>query len=139
MPASPDRYEPLPSLLELPSHLVRKLPPGGRRLVGGAGVLVVIAIVVGLVVALPHIHAGQQADQARQDRLDAAHRAALEARYAREARPHRGTGPAARDLAALTPRRRLQAGLEAAVLTDARVRAQRGELRGGYREATCFH
>jgi hypothetical protein len=67
--------------------------------------------------------------------------AALRARYAREARPIRGTGPAAGERQgrqALEPRRALVTSLEAAVLADARKRSRSGELSGDYRSVGCF-
>jgi hypothetical protein len=142
MAGGPDRYQPLPSLLELPSFLLGKLSPRRRRLVEAAGLLVLAAVVAGAVFALPAIRSDQRAQQARDDRRAAAHQRALEARYAREARPLHGIGPAARRLegaAALKPRRALVDGLQAAVLLDARARARRGELPAHHYAATrCF-
>jgi hypothetical protein len=140
MASQPDRYEPLPSLLELPGHLLRKLPERLRRPVQLAAATLLLAIIAGAVVALPHIHAGQRAQDARDARRSAAALSALKARYAREARPRRGSGPAGGGLhgaRALAARRALAAGLEAAVLADARARARRGQLHGRYAAATC--
>jgi hypothetical protein len=135
-----DRYEPLPSLLELPGHLLRKLPPRLRRPVQVVAAALLLAVVAGAVVALPRIRADQRAQDARDARHSAAALSALKARYAREARPRRGRGPAGGGLEgapALSARRALAAGLEAAVLADARARARRGQLHGHYVAATC--
>jgi hypothetical protein len=48
-PPSPDRREPLPSLLELPVFLFRNLSPRGRRLAGVVGLALVLAIAAGLI------------------------------------------------------------------------------------------
>jgi hypothetical protein len=142
MAGEPDRYQPLPSLLELPSFLLRKLSPKRRRLVEAVGVVLLVAVAVGAVVALPEIRSNQRAQEAREQRRDAARQRALEARYAREARPQDGRGPASAELggsAALAPRRALVDHLRAAVLADARTRARRGEI-PDHRYATtrCF-
>jgi hypothetical protein len=137
----PDRYEPLPSLGELPSFLLRKLSRRGRRVAWVVAALVVAAAVLAAVVVVPHNRA-QVADRDAQAAQQAAARMAeLRAKWKREARPHYGRGPAARDpheQAALAPRRALVAGLEQAVTADAAARARRGELKGRYRAAGCF-
>src|SRR4051812_37278292 len=94
MARPPDRYEPLPNLLELPGHLLRKLPPRLRRPVQLAAAALLLATVAGAVFALPRIRADQRAQDARDARRSAAALSALKARYAREARPRHGSGPA---------------------------------------------
>jgi hypothetical protein len=141
VPAEPDRYEPLPSLLELPGFLIRRLSPRRRRLVIGAGALLLAAGIVAAVVVVPQLRADRSDRQAQEARRAAAASASLKARYAREARPVHGTGPAAdgrHDAAALAARRGLVGGMQAAVLTDARERARRGELHARYASATCY-
>jgi hypothetical protein len=140
MPTEPDRYDPLPSLLELPAFLLRKLPASRRRRVAIGGVLVAVAVAAAAAVVVPQMRSQQHDQAARAVRQDAAALAALKARYAREARPIQGRGPAAagRDgAAALSVRRDLVSGLQAAVLADARDRADRGELHAHYRATTC--
>jgi hypothetical protein len=140
VPGEPDRYDPLPSLLEMPGFLLRKLPESRRRRVVIGGVLLALAAAVAAAVVVPQMRSHQRDQVTRADRQAAADRAALRARYAREARPIEGEGPAAsgRDgAAALSVRRELVAGLEAAVLADARDRAGRGELHAQYRATTC--
>jgi hypothetical protein len=136
-----DRYEPLPSLAELPSHLIRRLSPRGRRLLAVGGAALVVAAIVLVVVVAPDSRSRAAHHEAQHEQRAASDLAALRARYKREARPISGTGPAAGRLhgrAALDPRRALVAGLEAAVVADAHKRARSGELVGQYRSATCF-
>lgn len=140
MAQDPDRYEPLPSLPGVPAYLLRKVPPAYRRAVLAAlAALVALAAVLTVVVV-------SDASRARDRRATAEERARAEATAARrakanrEARPRTATGPAAARLernAALKARRTLLAGLEAAILADARERARRGEMRGRYRTVSC--
>jgi hypothetical protein len=137
----PDRYEPLPSVVELPGHLMRKLSPGRRRVVLGAGSLLLAAVVLAAILVVPQLRSEQHERQTQAARSAAAAHAALLAKYAREARPIRGAGPAAegrQDAEALVARRRLVHGLEAAVLADARARVTRGELHGRYTATSCY-
>jgi type II secretory pathway pseudopilin PulG len=141
LPVEPDRYEPFPSLLELPAYLLRKVPASRRRQVVIGGVVLVVAVVAAAAVVVPQLRSQQHDAAAREARQTAAAQAALRARYAREARPIEGRGPAAggRDgAAALSVRRELVAGLQTAVLADARDRARRGELHAQYRSTTCY-
>ena len=141
MSSEPERYEPLPSLLELPSFLLRKLSPQGRRVAAAAGVLFLLLAVVAATVVVPSLRSDKQSRQAQNDQRAASAKAALEARYQREGRPVRGSGPAVagrEGAVALAARRDLVAGLEAAVLADARERASRGELKGRYASGTCY-
>lgn len=137
----PDRYEPLPSIAELPGFLMRKLSPGGRRVVLGVGSLLLAAVVLAAILVVPQLRSDQHDKEAQVARSAQAARAELLAKYAREARPVHGAGPAAAgraEGAALVARRRLVHGLEAAVLADARARASRGELHGRYAATTCY-
>jgi hypothetical protein len=137
MASKPDRYEPLPSLVELPSFLLRKLSPQGRRVAAAAGALLLVAAVVAATVVVPHLRSGAHEARARDDQRSAAADAELRARYEREARPIQGRGPVDAG-GALAARRQLVAGLQAAVLADARGRARRGELHGSYSASTCY-
>jgi hypothetical protein len=137
----PDRYEPLPSLVELPAYLIRKLSPQGRRVAAAAGALLLVLAVVAVAVVVPQLRSDDREQRARDDRRAASAAAALKAKYAREARPIHGRGPAVggrEDGEALAARRGLVAGLEAAVLADARDRARKGELDGTYTSSTCY-
>jgi hypothetical protein len=141
VPSEPDRYEPLPSLTELPSFLIRKLTPRRRRVFWVIAAAVVAFGVVMAIIVAPDERSKSRDRAAAQAHEAAVKLAALKARYAREARPIRATGPAAGDRtgsAALQPRRALAAQLESDVLADARRRVQSGELRGPYRDSTCY-
>jgi hypothetical protein len=141
VPRESDRYEPLPSLAELPSFLLRKLSRRGRQVAWVAAALLVAAAVAMVVIVVPHNRSQAASRDAREADRAAARTAALRARWEREARPVYGRGPAARDpqsQAALAPRRALVAGLEDAVTADAAARARRGELKGRYRSTGCF-
>jgi hypothetical protein len=139
--SDPDRYEPLPSLPELPGFLLRKLSQRGRWLPWVVAALVVAVAVVVVVLLAPHNRSNAANRDAQQAQQAAARKAELHARWEREARPIYGRGPAAPDPhgeAALAPRRALVAGLEDAVTADAAARARRGELDGTYRSTGCF-
>jgi hypothetical protein len=140
MSTEPDRYEPLPSLLELPSFLIRKLSPHRRRLALAGGALLVVVLILAAVLVVPQLRDDRSDHQARAERRAAAAKAELKARYAREAQPIDGAGPAAAGLsgaAKLTARKGLVAQLQSDVLADARARSARGELHGKYRATTC--
>ena len=140
MPGSTDRYEPLPSLLELPSFLARKIPPERRRIVLLVAVLVLAVVGAGAVAGISALRGQQRAEDASQERQAALNKRQLLARYAFEARPRFGRGPASAGLsgpAARTARHRLVAGLEAALLADARTRRSLGAKRRTYHSAVC--
>jgi hypothetical protein len=140
MPESRDRFEPMPGLLELPSFIVRKIPPERRRLVLGTTLVVLVGALAGAAAGIPAMRAHTHAEEVAQARTFAAEKRRLLARYAQDARPRAGRGPAAAGLsggAARASRRRLVASLEAAVLADARSRASRG-THLDYRHATCY-
>ena len=141
VPREPDRYEPLPSLGELPSFLLRKLTRRGRQVAWVAAALLVVAAVAVVALVVPH-NRSQAADREAQNaQRAAARKAELQERWQREAQPLFGRGPAAPDpqaQKALVPRRALVAGLEDAVTADAAARARRGELEGRYRSTGCF-
>jgi hypothetical protein len=119
-----ERYEPLPSLLSLPSFLYRKLGPGGRMAVKVGGAVLVVAVTVAAIVVVPRI-AESNRERSAQERKDAA--AALAERRRRlieEQRPHHTrAAPGASDTAVL-------ARLDDEILADARRRADAGELSG---------
>jgi type II secretory pathway component PulM len=96
----PDRREPLPSLVELPAHLVRRLSRRGRRLLAIGGALMLVAIVVLVAVVVPH-NRTRAADRDAQQRQ----------RAASDADAFRGRGRCARSTAVgRTKRARTAAG-----------------------------
>jgi hypothetical protein len=137
----PDRYQPVPSLLELPGHLLRGLSLRGRRLALAGIVVIAAGLLAVFVWVAPAARDRAAADDRAEARQAAARKEARRVQIAREARPLRGRGPAAAGLdgaPAVRRRAALLSGVEAAVLADARRRAERGELRGPYRSAACF-
>ena len=131
--SDPDRYEPLPSLAELPAYLLRKASP--RAVVLGGALLAAVVVVL-VVLVVPHDRSQSHAREAVAAQRAAASLAALKARYAREATPIAASGPAG--ARRLGPRRALMASVEAHVLADAQRRARTGELTGRYRSTSCF-
>jgi len=135
-PPSPDRYEPLPGLLELPAWLLRRLSRPARLALGlGATALAVV-----LVLVFADTRDDRRARAQADERERAAAAAERRARATAQARPQRGRGPRAAGLEgapAMRTRRALVAQLEADVLADARARSRSGELRGAFRSAEC--
>jgi hypothetical protein len=123
-----DRYQPMPGLLGLPAHLLRRLSPRGRRVAVGVGLLLLGAAAVGAIVLAPRIA------ETRRDNAAAARRASLLAaqrariRLIEEQRPRRGrvTAPAP----AVTT-------IEVAITRDTSRRAAAGELDNPARRTVC--
>jgi hypothetical protein len=135
-PARPDRYEPLPSLPELPRFIARKLSRNARRvtLVGLALVAVAIAIGVPTLIAAKH-----RSDAAAERASARAHAAAVAALRA-ELRLVNGHGTAARGLtgaAAIAAREALVRDLSAAVGRDAERRHRTGEFARQAKRVDC--
>jgi hypothetical protein len=137
---SPDRYEPLPGLLEIPGFLIRKIPPRARRPAAIAAAILVAAAAVALVLSIPAI------TETKSDRAAADQRAAAERKAQRAAelqaqlRLRTGKGPAARGLsgtAALAAREALTADLAAAVSDDAASRVRSGEFTQSVERVEC--
>src|SRR3954447_24143313 len=93
-PAQPDRYEPLPPLLEIPGHLVRKMSRRGR----GLAILLLLAFAVALAIGIPLLIAAKQRDNVAADRAAARAKAARIAALRAEVRLIEGSGTAARGL-----------------------------------------
>ena len=126
----PERYEPLPGVIDLPGWLWRRMPGWAR-----AGLIVAVMAIVGVGVAIaPGIRESrQEREQAeREERLKL--RAEREARIRREQRPVFVDGRPAEDVAA---RRALVDSVSEAVLTDARTRVTNGRLEGPIRSVEC--
>jgi hypothetical protein len=128
----PDRYEPLPGLLAIPGHLVRRVARGRRRrTVIAAAVLLAAALVAGLAVAVPAIVDSKAERAAAERRVAAQARATRIAELRAELRRVDGHGTPSRGLdgaAATSARWALAADLTTAVTADARRRAAAGEL-----------
>src|SRR5688572_2988521 len=126
-PAQPDRYEPLPPLLQIPGFLVRKLSHRQRQLALAALALFVVA----LAVAIPSLIAAKHRSDAAASRAAARAQVARIAALRKEIRRIDGSGPAARGLTgatALSARKALAADLAAAITADAARRARTGEF-----------
>jgi type II secretory pathway component PulM len=132
MAAPADRYEPLPGLLGLPAHLLRKLSPRGRKVAAAVGVLLLAGGVALAIVLVPRITESKRENAAAERR--AQHEAAVRqrARLIAEQRPRRGRVAPADAGASL-------AAVERAITRDARARAETGELDNVARRTECRH
>jgi hypothetical protein len=138
--AGGDRYEPLPSLVELPGFLVRKLSRRGRRAAAAVAGVLVAALAAGLVVGMPAITRSKDERAAAERRAEQERRAQLAAALQAEMRPRSERGTAARGLkgaAAIAARRALAADLAAAVHDDAVARVRAGELTYSVERVEC--
>jgi hypothetical protein len=140
VPEPPDRYQPLPGLLEIPGFLLGKLSRRGRRIAAAAGALLAVAVVAALVIGVPAIIAAKDRSAAADARRDAQHRAARIAELKRQIRPVTGRGPAAHGLTApatLGPQKALRADLMAAIAADGARRARTGEFARTPKRVEC--
>jgi hypothetical protein len=126
--APAERYEPIPGLLGLPAHLVRRLSPRVRWVAAAVGGLLLCAAVAGAIVLVPRI------SETRRDNAAAARRASLlaaqraRARLVAEQRPRHGHVVAS--ASAVTT-------IEAAITKDTTRRAASGELDNPARRTVC--
>jgi hypothetical protein len=127
----PDRYEPMPGIIDLPGWIWRRMPPVAKVGIALAFVaLIAVALVIG-----PDIRQSKaERERAEQQERQRA-RAAREARIRREQRPRFVDGPAA--TAGVAARRRLLDAASGSVLADARRRVAAGRLRGPIRRIDC--
>ena len=134
----PERYEPFPELVELPRWIWRRM---GRRLRIAAGVVLLAAIALGVMLA-PGIRESKQ-ERARSEQRERAERRArlireLEAtqrpRFRRSDSVAPGAASAEERLAA---RAGLMDELTATVLADARRRVRAGTLDGSIQRTEC--
>jgi hypothetical protein len=135
-----DRYEPLPGLLEIPSFLLGKLSPRGRRIAAIVGALLAVGAAVGLAVGIPAIVASKHATSAAEARAKARQRSARLAELHRQVRPIGGRGSASRGLtgaAAVSAQTALRGDLLGAVRADSLRRARTGEFAATPRSVEC--
>jgi hypothetical protein len=129
--SSPDRYEPLPGLLEIPGFLIRKIPPRARKPAAFAGGILLAAVAVALVLSIPAITESKDERAAGDARAQREHDALRTAQLRAELRLREGRGPAARGLTgaeAIDTRKALVAQMTADVKADALSRVQSGEF-----------
>jgi hypothetical protein len=135
-PARPDRYEPLPSLPELPGFIARKLSRNAKRAVLAGLALVALAIAIGVPALVTIKHRDDAAAARASQRAHAAAVAALRA----ELRLVDGHGTAARGLtgtAAIAAREALVRDLSAAISRDALRRERTGEFARQPKRVDC--
>jgi hypothetical protein len=138
--ARPDRYEPLPGLLEIPGFLIRKIPPRARRPAAFAAAILLAAAVVALIVSIPAITESKDERAAADQQAERERQAQRVAELQAEMRLRTGRGKAARGLtgaAALEARHALTADLVAAVTDDALARVQAGEFTQSVDRVEC--
>ena len=157
-----DRYDPLPSLPELPRWLWRRMGRKARI----ASALTILAVAAAAAAAIPGLREAEREAGARTQRERAEQRAALAQRLRAEQRPvagrssvrdpaadHRRAGHAPSEGAAddrrarrapsegtagrLAARARIMRDLSAAIGIDARARVERGDLDGPIRRVAC--
>jgi hypothetical protein len=135
-----DRYEPLPSLPEIPAFLLRRLGSRGRRTAAAVAGLVVAGLAAFAVFGLPAVQETKQERAAAEQAAIDASRAREIARIRADQYVVRGTGTPSRGLegaAAIAARQALAADLSEAVEEDARARVLAGELQQGILRAEC--
>jgi hypothetical protein len=135
-PAQPERYQPLPPLIQIPGYLLRKLSPRGKRI----AILLAVVCVVALAVGIPALIAAKHRHDAAAERATARAQAAHLAHMRAEIRRIDGRGTPAKGLsgtAALDARRALVADLATAVKADATRRAASGEFPQATRRVEC--
>ena len=133
MSAPPDRYEPLPGLLGLPGHFVRKLSPRGRRVAVVIAALLFAAAAAAVIAVAPRVQESKREhDAAERAARVRAGRQARE-RLIAEQRPRLGR----LDVHDGTDAGVVGALIERAITRDARARAAEGELESRPRYTSC--
>ena len=136
----PDRYEPLPGLLEIPGYLVRKIPPRARKPAGIGAAILLAAAAVALALSIPAITESKNERAAAEAQAERERRAERDARIAAEMRLQEGTGTAAAGLsgaAATESRLALVEDLAADIHSDALARVRSGELTHSVERVEC--
>jgi hypothetical protein len=137
---SQDRYEPLPSLVEIPAFLVRKIPPRARKPAAFAAAILLAAVAVALVLSIPAITESKDERAATEARAERERQAQRAAELRAELRLVEGRGPAARGLIgapAIEARQGLADQLVADVKADALSRVQAGEFTQSVARVEC--
>jgi hypothetical protein len=138
--ARPDRYEPLPGLLEIPGFLIRKIPPRARRPAAFTAAILLAAAVVALVISIPAITESKGERAASEQHAERERQAQRIAELQAELRLRTGRGDAARGLtgaAALEARHALAADVVSAVHDDALARVRAGEFTQSVDRVEC--
>jgi hypothetical protein len=135
--SQPERYEPLPGVVDLPGWIWRRMGRGVR--IGlAAGLVALAALAVALV---PGIRESQEERERAEQRELAESRAELVRRLRAEQRPRFGRAAVAPAGAGaeerLAARAALMDGMSAAILDDARRRVRAGALEGPILRAEC--
>jgi len=137
---SQDRYEPLPSLVEIPAFLVRKIPPRARKPAAFAAAILLAAIAVALVLSIPAITESKGERAAAEAQADRERRAQRAAELQAELRLREGRGAAARGLTGaplVEARQALAAQLATDIKADALSRVQAGEFTQSVSRVEC--
>lgn len=134
----PERYEPLPSLPELPGWIWRRMGRGVRV----ALAVVLLAIVAAGVALAPAIDRSKEERAQRAQRERAERRARLVRTLTLEQRPIAGRSDSVAPAGAGAGEQRaaraaLMGDLEGAILADARRRVRGGALKGPIRRVAC--
>jgi hypothetical protein len=134
----PDRYEPLPGVVEMPGWIWRKMGRGGR-IAALASFLVAVALAA---VVAPSILESKEERAESERRERAERRARLIRRLEAEQRPRVRRSqsvapPGAGAERRLSARATLMDELSAAIVADARQRVRHGKLDGPIRRVTC--
>jgi hypothetical protein len=127
----PDRYEPLPGIIDLPGWIWRRIPPAAK-----VGLVVAFVALIGVALLIgPDIRQSKREREKAEQQQRRQARAEREAQIRREQRPRFVDGPAA--TSGVAARRRLVDAASASVLADARRRVAAGQLRGPIRRIDC--
>jgi hypothetical protein len=135
-PAQPDRYQPLPSLTQLPRFLVRKMSHRAKELAIAGLVLLAIAIAIGIPLLVSAKDRSDAAAARASARADAARIAQLRA----EIRRVDGRGTASRGLhgtSAVAARQALVGDLASAITADAARRLKAGDFAEPVKSVQC--
>ena len=127
----PERYEPMPGILDLPGWLWRRMPPlaKGALVVAFVG-LIAVALIIG-----PGIRESKREREKTEQQERQRAREAREASIRRAQRPRFATGPAA--TSGVPARRKLVDVAGASVLADARRRVEAGTMDGPVEDVDC--